>query len=76
MGMNRELAPRVSIRSGRRRNRWYGAGISVCLAQPETGAVPRKQAVNWDKVLGLATVLAVVALAWTAVGFAVSHLLR
>ena len=35
-----------------------------------------KLAVNWDKVLGLATVLAVVALGWTAVGFAVSRFLR
>jgi hypothetical protein len=76
MGTNRELAQLVSIRGGDRKNRWYGCGISECLARLETGIVPRKQALNWDKVLSLATVLAVVALGWTAVGFAVSHFLR
>ncbi|HXM19813.1 MAG TPA: hypothetical protein VN948_00935 [Terriglobales bacterium] len=70
--MNRELAQLV----GGRRNRWYGDGVSVCLARLKTGPAPRKQALNWDKVLGLATVLVVVALGWTAVGFAVSHFLR
>jgi hypothetical protein len=73
MGMNGELA---QLASGSRRNRWYGRGVSVCLARLETGGMPRKPAVNWDKVLGLATVLAVVALGWTAVGFAVSRFLR
>ena len=75
--MNREFTQLVSIRSGgRRRNRWYGPGISVCLARLESGAAPRKQAVNWDKLLGLATVVVVVALGWTALGFAVAHFLR
>jgi hypothetical protein len=73
MGMNGELA---QLAGGGRRNRWYGCGVAVCLARLETGGVPRKPAVNWDKVLGLATVLAVVALGWTAVGFAVSRFLR
>jgi hypothetical protein len=76
MSMNREFAQLVSIRSARRRNRWYGPGISACLARFETGATAQKQAVNWNKVLGLATVLVVVALGWTAVGIAVSRFLR
>jgi hypothetical protein len=76
MGMNRELAQPESIRSARRRNRWYGPGISLCLARPETGTVPRKPAVNWNKVLGLVTALVVVVVGWTAVGIAVSYVLR
>jgi hypothetical protein len=64
------------IRTTPRGNRWYGPGISVCLGRFETRAVARKQAVNWDKTLGLVTALVVAALGWTAVGFAVSHLLR
>jgi len=76
MGMNRELAQRVSIRSARRRNRWYGPGISLCLARTETGTAPRKPAVNWNRVLGLATALVVVVVVWTAVGIAVSYVLR
>jgi hypothetical protein len=74
--MNREIAQLVSVRGGRRRNRWYGPGVSGCLAWLETSRAPRKEAVNWDKVAGLATVLVVVALGWTAVGLAISHFLR
>ena len=76
MGMNLELAPRTGVRGGRRRNRWYGLGVSGCLAQLETSTAPRKQPVNWNKVLGLAISLLVVALGWSAVGFAVAHFLR
>ena len=74
--MNREITQLLSIRGVRRRNRWYGPGVSACLAWLETGRAPRKQAVNWDKVLGLATAAVVVALGWTAVGLAISHFLR
>jgi hypothetical protein len=74
--MNGEIAQLASIRTVGRRSRWYGPGVSACLARFQTGAAPRKQSVNWDKVLGLATVLVVVVLGWTAVGFAVSHFLR
>jgi hypothetical protein len=49
--------------------------MSLCLARIEVTA-PSKQAVNWNKVLGLVTVLMVIALGWTAVGFAVCHFLR
>jgi hypothetical protein len=73
--MNRELTQLVSVRDFRRRNLWYGAGVSLCLARIEVTA-PLKQAVNWNKVLGLVTVLVVVAIGWTAMGFAVSHFLR
>jgi hypothetical protein len=73
--MERELAQLVSIRDFRPRNRWYGSGVSLCLAR--IGAIaPPKRAVNWNKVLGLLTVLVVVALGWTTVGIAVSHFLR
>jgi hypothetical protein len=74
--MNRDIVLLVRASSPRRRNRWYGSGVSACLAQFETGEARRKQAVNFDKLLGLATVLAVVTLAWTALGLAVSHFLR
>ena len=76
MGMNRELAQLVRVPPARRRNRWYGDGVSACVARIDAGETPRKQVVNWDKILGLATVVTVVALAWTALGFAVSHFLR
>jgi hypothetical protein len=58
------------------RNRWYGCGVSVCLARFESRTASKKHPLDWDKVLGLATVLAVLALGWTAVGFTVSHLVR
>jgi len=75
MGMNRQFAQLVSFRSIRR-NRWYGSGVSACLAQFETGASLRRRAVNWDKVLGLATVLGVVAISWILAAFAISRFLR
>jgi len=74
--MNREIAQLVSVRGARRRNRWYGPGVSSCLARLETGVASRKQTVNWDKVLGLGTVAVVLTLGWTAVGIAISHFLR
>jgi hypothetical protein len=77
MNMNRERAQLLSIRgSHRRRNRWYGPGLSGCMDQSEIFSALRKQAVDWNKVLGLATVLVVVVLGWTVVGIAVSHFLR
>ncbi len=76
VGMDHEVIQLVSILGQRRRNRWYGPGVSVCLARLESGVVPRRHLVNWDRLLGVATVLAVVTLSWTAVGFAVSHWLR
>jgi hypothetical protein len=75
MGMDRELAQLAGVRKARR-NRWYGPGITVCLAELDTNAGAWKQPVNWDKALGWATVLAVVALVWTASGFAVAYFLR
>jgi hypothetical protein len=36
----------------------------------------RKVAVNWDKMLGMATLLALSGVGWSAVGFAVAHFLR
>jgi hypothetical protein len=74
--MNREFAQLVSIRGPRRRNRWYGPGISLCLSRLEPGVAARKRAINWNVVLGVATTLVIVTLAWTAVGIAVSHFLR
>jgi len=76
MNMHREVAQLVSIRGARPRNRWYGPGISVCIARLDTGTLPRKQAINWDTVFGLATAVVVVGLGWTAVGIAVSYFLR
>ncbi len=81
MTTKREFAQLVGVRTPpirtvRRISRWCGPGISVCLAPFETRPVARKQVLNWDKTLGLSTVLVVVALGWTAVGFAVYHLLR
>ncbi len=73
--MNHELAQLVNVRGGRR-SRWFGPGISACVVHPETDAAPQKPSVHWDKVLGLGTVLVVVALGWAAVGFAISHFLR
>jgi hypothetical protein len=73
--MNRQLAQLVNVGGGRR-SRWFGPGISACVVHPETGAAQQKSALHWDKVLGLGIVLVIVALGWTAVGFAVSHFLR
>jgi hypothetical protein len=76
MSTKREFAQLGSVRIAHRINRWCGPGISVCLARFNTGTVARKHALNWNKTLGLVTALVVAALGWTAVGFAVSHLLR
>ena len=74
--ISRELAPLVSIRSARKRNRWRGPGVMQCLA--ELGAIPepRKPIIIRNRVLDLGTFLAVVAIAWSAVGFAIWHFLR
>jgi hypothetical protein len=74
--MDYEVIELVNILGRRRKNRWYGPGVSVSLIRLEVGAEPRKHLLNWDKLLGVATVVVVVALGWTAVGFAVSHWLR
>jgi hypothetical protein len=74
--MNREFAQLVSIRSLGRKSRWYGPGLSVCFTRLGMGAASQKQPINWDKVLGLATALLVVALGWTAAGFAISRFIR
>jgi hypothetical protein len=74
--MNHEFAQLVGVSGSRRRNRWYGPGVSACLASLRPRTAVRRQAVNWGKMLGLGATLAMVALAWTAVGFAVSHWLR
>jgi hypothetical protein len=76
VGMDHEVIQLVSIFGPRRRNRWYGPGVSVCLARLELGVVRRRHLVNWDRFLGVAMVLVVVTLSWTAVGFAVSHWVR
>jgi hypothetical protein len=73
--MDHEVIQLLNILGQRRRNRWYGPGVSVCLARIESAVVPRAR-FNWDRLLGIATVLVVVTLSWTAVGFAVSHWLR
>ncbi len=74
--MDHEVIELVNVLGRRRKNRWYGPGLSVSLIRLEAGAEPRKHLLNWDRLLGLATVVVVVALGWTAVGFAVSHWLR
>ena len=76
VGMDHEVIQFVNLLGQRRKNRWYGPGVSDCLARIELGVVPRRHLVNWDRLLGVATVLVVVTLSWTAVGFAVSHWLR
>ncbi|HXM62159.1 MAG TPA: hypothetical protein VN950_14980 [Terriglobales bacterium] len=74
--MDHEVIELVNILGRRGKNRWYGPGLSVSLIRLEAGTVPRKHLLNWDRLLGVATVLVVVALGWTAVGFAISHWLR
>jgi hypothetical protein len=76
MSMNREIAQLEIIYGRRRRNRWYGDGISTCFSGLESGAKSPKQSVNWDRVRGLATVLVVTALGWTALGIAVARFAR
>jgi|HubBroStandDraft_2_1064218.scaffolds.fasta_scaffold07099_7 hypothetical protein len=73
--MDHEVIDLLSI-FGKRRRRWYGSGISVSLIRLEAGTVPRKHLFNWDRLLGVVTVLAVVSLGWAVVGIAVSHFLR
>ena len=65
----------VSFPIASRRDRWYEQVMSAYLAQSE-GCAPRKLAVNWDKMLGMATLLLVSGVGWTAVGVAASFFLR
>ena len=74
--MNVELAQMVKVRREGRTNRWFGCSLSECLVRFEAEAQRQKLKINWDRVLGLFTALAVSALGWTAVGLAVSHFLR
>ena len=74
--VRRELAPLVSIRSARKGNRWRGPGVMQCLAEFGTISKPRKTIINRNQYLGLGTFLAVVAIAWSALGFALWHFLR
>jgi hypothetical protein len=74
--MDHEVIELVNILGRHRRNRWYGPGVSVSLIRLEAGAEPRKHWLNWDRLLGVGTVLVVVGLGWTAVGLAVSYWLR
>lgn len=59
-----------------RRDRWYERVMSAHLAQSEGRMPARKLAVNWDKMLGMATLLLVSGVGWTAVGIAASFFLR
>ena len=68
MNPNPGLAQLVSFPNAGRRIRWYEEAMS---ASPR-----RKVAVNWDKMLGMATLLALSGVGWSAAGFAVAHFLR
>ena len=68
MNPNPGLAQLVSFPNAGRRSRWYEEAIS---ASPQ-----RKVAVNWEKMLGMTTLLVVSGVGWSAVGFAVAHFLR
>jgi len=74
--MNRELAQLVEIPDSRQRNRWFGKDVSECLERFEASATRTQQKVDWNKVLGLTTVLLVVTLGWTAIGIAILRFLR
>jgi hypothetical protein len=76
MMTNREMAQFEIVYGRRRRNRWCGDGISTNLDGLKRGARSPKQPVNWDRVLGLATVLVVAALGWMALGIAVARFVR
>jgi len=66
----------VSFPIASRRDRWYERVMSAYLAQSEGSMPARKLAVNWDKMLGMATLLLVSGVGWTAVGVAASFFLR
>jgi hypothetical protein len=74
--MDGELAQLVRVGDFGGRNRWYGCGVSECLAQLEVEPAPQKYTINWNRVLGLVTALLVSACGWSAVGIAVWHFLR
>jgi hypothetical protein len=76
MNMNREFAQLEVIFGGRRRSRWFGDGISAGLDRRERETKSRRRPVNWGRVAGLATVLAILGVSWTVVGIAVSHFFR
>ena len=76
VGMNDALARRVTLRGASSINRWYGYNLSECLGPAEADAVPPKRTVSWDRVLGLATMLAVSGVAWAVVAIVLSDFLR
>ncbi len=66
----------VSFPLASRRDRWYERMMSAHLAQSKGSMPAPKLAVNWDKMLGMATLLLVSGVGWTAVGVAASFFLR
>ena len=76
MSTNHEIGQLEILCGRRRRNRWYGDSISTNLDGLKPCPRSPKQPVNWDRVLGLATMLVVTALGWMALGIAVAHFAR
>jgi len=74
--MKGELADVVNTYEQRQKSRWFGDGISACIAEVEPDAKPSAHSINWNRVLGLGTALVVVALSWTVLGIAVSRFVR
>jgi hypothetical protein len=76
MGMNRELDKPLSIAGVPLGSRRYWVDMSQHLPRLDPNVPVRKQPINWDKVLGLAMVVVVVGLYWTAIGIVISRFLR
>ena len=74
MNTNRAFAPLVSFpRCGR--NQWYERALWAAHSGTDRRD-PTELATKWDKMLGMATLLAVTGVGWTAVGVAASYLLK
>lgn len=77
--MKSELADVVNIYELRHKSRWFGDGISACLAEVEAKEAEgdlASHSINWDKLLGLVVALVVVGLSWTALGIVVLRFMK
>ena len=69
------FAPLVSSTCAGRSYRWFARAISTDRDEMEV-TISRQLFVNWDKLLGMATLLVVCGGSWTAAGIAATHFFR
>lgn len=76
MSLNREFAQLEIVRYQRPRSRWFGDDISAFLTRNQPNTVAPRQPVDWNRMVGLAAVLVILGLSWTAIAATISYLVK